>query len=185
MRGSRTFFFFASLTLVLVATACGGSADEPTDPSDPAFLPTGTYALHVVDASCDVNRAFQSEARAALFRNGPGRAHTVNIPLPTRFPRAVDSTPRQDVDLARRHVDLELATDERCGGVKASVDVTELSAERLVVAYAETPTGCDVPACSVTYAFDLVERACPRDCKATSADLFVSGDAMTWRCACE
>lgn len=188
MHSSYVFRFaaFAGVLLV-VSSACGGSTDAPTDLSDPGFLPTGTYALHVVDASCNVNGAFQEGAHVALLRSGPGKPPLVNVPLPTRLrgeDRTVFDTPRQDLDLTKRHVDFD-QEDERCGAVSAAIDVTELTATRLGINYAETPSGCDLPACSVSYSFELVEPACPRDCNAKSAELFVSGGTMTWRCACE
>lgn len=188
MQGARTFFSLSFASLVVVASAaCSGATDAPTDPSDPGFLPTGTYALHLGDVSCNVNGAFQEGAHVALLRGGPGKPPLVNVPLPTRLhgkDGTVFGTPRQDLDLTKRHVDFD-REDERCGSVTTSIDVTELTATRLAITYAETPSGCDLPACSVSYAFELVEAACPRDCKARSAELFVNGGAMTWRCACE
>ena len=188
MHSSHVFRAAAlAVVFLVVPSACGGATDEPTDLSDPGFLPTGTYALHVVDASCNVNGAFQDGAQVALVRSATGKPPLVNVPLPTK-PHGEDGsvfgTPREDIDLTKRHVDFD-QQDERCGVVTRSVDVTELTPTRLAITYAETPSRCDLPACSASYVFDLVEAACPRDCKAKNAELFVNGSTMTWRCACE
>jgi hypothetical protein len=190
MHSSHVFRAAAlAVVFLVVPSACGGTTDEPADLSDPGFLPTGTYALHVVDASCNVNGAFQDGGRTALFRSGPGRSPSVNVPLPTKLRSAGESVfgvPRQDVDLTSRHVEGDLEDDPRCGTVAMSLDVTELTATRLAITYNEAPAACDLPACSVTYAYELVEAACPRECHARSATLDATAEgSMTWRCACE
>lgn len=188
---TRIAFSFLLASFVHVA-ACGGTADEPVDLSDPGFLPTGTYDLRITDASCNVNGSFQGSPRVALFRNGPGKPPTVNIPLPTKLESAADGasvsgSPRQDLELATGHVAFDREDGERCGNVTISADITDLSANRIGITYRETPAeGCSVPACSVEYAFELVEAACPRDCNSTGATLYANGGgSMIWRCDCQ
>lgn len=137
---------------ILFAAACT-SESEPTDLSDPGFLPTGTYDLRIVAASCNVNNLFQDGERAPLFRNAPGKPPGVNIPLPTRSPDSNDSPfgmLRQDVDLTKRHLEFDFEEDEACRPITTSVDLTELSAKRITVVYRETPAeDCHRTACSV------------------------------------
>lgn len=183
-RIASSLFFFVALS----AAACSTGNDEPADLSDPGYLPTGTYTLQVAAASCNVNSAFQPGGHVALFRNAATTTPAVNIPLPLKVVGDTGSllgTPRQDLDLTKRHIDF---TRERDGcGVTTSIDVTQLSSDRLGILYREIPEGaCEIAECSVDYTFDLVEAACARECNAKEASLSVDGSgSMIWRCECQ
>lgn len=182
---------FASLFVAIVAAGCRTGNDEPAELSDPGYLPTGTYSLRIVDASCNVNRTFQSAERVALFRNAAGAKPGVNVPVPTKIAlgsqTSVFGTAHQDLDLTTKHVDFVLPDANGCGDVSASIDVTELASTRLALAYREQAREtCDVPECSVDYVLDLVEAACPSDCKSTGATLNADASgSMIWRCDCQ
>lgn len=190
-RPASRIFAFASFVVALVTVGCSAENDEVSDVSDPGFLPTGTYSLQIVAASCNVNPMFQSSERVALFRNKAGAPAGVNIPLPTKLALASESSvfgvAHQDVDLSKKHVSFSVEDPNGCGMVPTSIDVTELSPTRLAVSYREgARESCDVPECSVEYAFDLVEAACPRDCNSTGATLHVGPNrSMIWRCDCQ
>lgn len=188
---SSSILACASLSVVLLATACSSENDSPKDPYDPGYLPTGTYSLKVVAASCNVNRAFQSADRAALFRNAPGASAAANIPVPSRTDGADASMfgmLRQDVDLGARHLDLLLDPPdvETCGAIATTIDVTDLSPTRIAIAYRESEReACGVAACSVDYELELVEAACPRECRSNGATLSIGpGGSMAWQCEC-
>jgi hypothetical protein len=189
MRSSR-LVALASFVIAVVIAGCSTTNDEPVDPQDPGYLPTGTYSLRIVAASCNVNRTFQSAERVALFRNAAGARAAANIPLPTKLASGGDGSifgvARQDVDLDARHHDLAIVDSDGCGLVATSLDVTKLTSTALAISYQEQAReGCDVPACTVDYELDLVEAACPRDCESTGATLHVDpSGSMIWKCDC-
>jgi hypothetical protein len=155
---TRSFFFFA--VLVASPVACGGEVDAvrppPTDPSDPRLLPSGLYALTVIDASCDVNLEVQGAGRQLVVRHGT----LANIPAPTMsLPRLLLA--RQELDLGKRRHDYVASVFGR-GYVDVSWTITELTPTRLALVYREEGKGIHAgPACSIGYALTLAERACP------------------------
>jgi hypothetical protein len=181
---------FTSFVVALFIAGCGTANDEPAGLADPGFLPTGTYSLRIVAASCNVNRLFQRTDRVALFRNAAGARAAANIPLPTKLGPGVDGSvfgvARQDVDLTAQHHDLAIEDADGCGLVPTSIDVTTLTASTLAISYREQAREtCEVPECSVEYELDLVEAACPRDCNSTGATLHVDASgSMIWKCDC-
>jgi hypothetical protein len=174
--------------IFLLVPACSSAADEPTDPSDAGYLPTGTYALTMADASCNVNASFRSAERTALFRNAGGKPTGVNLPLPgatTSQKTSMFGMARRDIDLKTRQTSFE-QENAMCGAITTTLDVKELTAKRIVVTYRETPSCETLPACSVEYALDLVEAACPRACVSRGATLDVAASgSLTWHCQCE
>lgn len=174
-----------SLPALLLATlaACSSETSAPETIADPAFLPTGTYAQTIDAASCNVNFSFRSAERTAVFRNGPGVAHAVNVPMPVADETSNESLlgPRHDIPLTSKHAEIPRAS----GSCTATLDITELGAKRIAISYRQEECN-GVPSCTVDYSLDLVEAACASDCEARSATLDVGADrSMRWRCDCQ
>lgn len=148
-------------------TGCGGEIEPEPDsaprvhPADPDVLPTGSYAIDVSAASCNVNDMFLRRDRAFLIRKDTG----VNVPLPFRMgaPGRVSGTPRQDRDLRQASSEWVAKNEATCPGgtILVTMTMTELTSSRVAFAYREEPRGCAAEACTVDFAFELAERACP------------------------
>jgi len=181
MRLARTLFLAAFLPVVHVLSGCT-SESEPTSLTDPGYLPTGTYALTIGDASCSVNPGFRNAERVPLIRIPPTN---VSIPVPTdRFESAADfDMPRREIDLAKKR--LAFSTIRTSGEVTVTVDATEVTPTTLGLMYRELDAeGNEL--CAVPYSFRLEQAACPRDCESKGATLIVApGGAMSWQCECE
>lgn len=173
---------FLAFPAILLA-ACSSETAAPDTIADPGFLPTGTYAQTIGAASCNVNFSFRSAERAPVFRNGPGRPHAVNVPLPVADEVTNDSLlgPRHDIPLTTKHAEIARAS----GSCSASLDITDLGSHHIAISYRQEECG-PAPSCTVDYTLDLVEAACASDCAARSATLDIGSDrSMTWRCDCQ